>query len=66
MNNQKNNTVINGVSRDTFVKAGNLILAACISWDGMEPGWESFIADSTRDVIELVINDIKNQNQTKS
>lgn len=66
MNDQDNKTVINGVSRETFAKAGNVILDACISWFGQEPGWESFIADATRDVIELVINDIKNQNQTKS
>ncbi len=66
MNNQNNKTVINGVSRDTFVKVSDVILEACMSWVGMDPGWESFIDSRTRCVIELVINDIKNQNQTKS
>lgn len=64
MNDQHDKNVINGVSRETFVKVGNVILDSCISWYGQEPGWESFIADTTRDVIELVINDLKNQNQT--
>lgn len=66
MNSQNNKTVITGVSKDCFTKVSNVILEACCSWIGMEPGWEEFLADHTRDVIELVINDIKNQNQTKS